>query len=138
MLAAKFLFGYNNENSERNVYIPSDIYFDQMYKSRGAVNRNERYNTTIEGTISFNKAFGENFRMDAVVGMGRYLNKYTGMAVSYTDNNDIWLMTTLVQQLEHLRPPLIIERTKTFAICTRQLRPVRQVCDSRNSASRRH
>ena len=89
MLAAKFLFGYNNENSERNVYIPSDIYFDQMYKSRGAVNRNERYNTTIEGTISFNKAFGENFRMDAVVGMGRYLNKYTGMAVSYTDNNDI-------------------------------------------------
>ena len=25
----------------------------------------------------------------AVVGMGRYLNKYTGMAVSYTDNNDI-------------------------------------------------
>ena len=89
MLAAKFLFGYNNENSERNVYIPSDIYFDQMYKSRGAVNRNERYNTTIEGTINFNKAFGENFRMDAVVGMGRYLNKYTGMAVSYTDNNDI-------------------------------------------------
>lgn len=89
MLAAKFLFGYNNENSERNVYIPSDIYFDQMYKSRGAVNRNERYNTTIEGTISFNKAFGENFRMDAVVGMGRYLNKYTGLGVSYTDNNDI-------------------------------------------------
>ena len=89
MLAAKFLFGYNNENSERNVYIPSDIYFDQMYKSRGAVNRNERYNTTIEGTINFNKAFGENFRMDAVVGMGRYLNKYTGLGVSYTDNNDI-------------------------------------------------
>ena len=73
MLAAKFLFGYNNENSERNVYIPSDIYFDQMYKSRGAVNRNERYNTTIEGTISFNKAFGENFPYGCRCGYGPLL-----------------------------------------------------------------
>ena len=139
MLAAKFLFGYNNENSERNVYIPSDIYFDQMYKSRGAVNRNERYNTTIEGTISFNKAFGENFRMDAVVGMGRYLNKYTGMAVSYTDNNDILANDNIGAAAGTFTPTSYHrEDEKTFAICTRQLRPVRQVCDSRNSASRRH
>lgn len=89
MLAAKVLFGYNNENSERNVYIPSDIYFDQMYKSRGSVTRDERYNTTLEATLSFNKTFSEDFRMDAVVGMGRYLNKYTGINVSYTDNNDV-------------------------------------------------
>lgn len=89
MLTAKVLFGYNNENSERSVYIPSDVYFDQMYKSRGNLSRDERYNTTLEGFINFNKVFSENFRMDAVVGMGRYLNKYTGMNVSYTDNNDV-------------------------------------------------
>lgn len=89
MLSAKLLFGYNNENAERSVYIPSDLYFDQMYKSRGSVNRNERYNTTLEGTISFNKAFSDNFRVDAVIGMGRYINKYTGINISYTDNNDV-------------------------------------------------
>ena len=42
MLAAKFLFGYNNEKFRAQRLHPSDIYFDQMYKSRGAVNRNER------------------------------------------------------------------------------------------------
>lgn len=89
MLTGKVIFGYNNENSERSVYIPSDVYYDQMYKSRGNLGRNERYNTTLEGILSFNKEFSDNFRMDAVIGMGRYLNKYTGMNVSYTDNNDV-------------------------------------------------
>ena len=73
MLAAKFLFGYNNENSERNVYIPSDIYFDQMYKSRGAVNRNERYNTTIEGTISFKQGIWRKFPYGCRCGYGPLL-----------------------------------------------------------------
>ncbi|MDR2917359.1 MAG: SusC/RagA family TonB-linked outer membrane protein [Tannerella sp.] len=89
MLTAKMLFGYNNENAERSVYIPSDIYFDQMYKSRGNLGRAERYNSTLEAFLNFNKTFSDNFRIDAVAGMGRYMNKYTGMNVSYTDNNDV-------------------------------------------------
>lgn len=89
MLTARFLFGYNNENSERSIYIPSDVYFDQKRLSRGNITRNERYNTTLEGTINFNKDFSSAFGMDAVVGMGRYLNKYTGLSVGYNKINDV-------------------------------------------------
>lgn len=88
MLSTKFLFGYNNENAQRSVYIPSTIYYDQMYRSRGSLTRDERYNTTMEGTLNFNKVFSDNFRIDAIIGMGRYLNKYTGMSLSYNDIND--------------------------------------------------
>ena len=77
MLAAKFLFGYNNENSERNVYIPSDIYFDQMYKSRGAVNRNERLQHSIEVPSTLTRHLAKRISVRCrFVGIGRFLNKY--------------------------------------------------------------
>lgn len=89
ILSARFVFGYNNENSERNTFIPSFVYFDQKRLARGSLTRNERYNTTLEATISFNKDFNDNFGMDAVVGIGRYLNKYTGLSVAYNKINDV-------------------------------------------------
>lgn len=89
MLSARLQFGYNNENSSRDTYIPSDVFFDQKKLARGNVTRNERYNTTLEGTITFNKDFGTIFSMDAVVGMGRYFNKYTGLSVAYNKINDV-------------------------------------------------
>ena len=89
MLTARLSFGYNNENSERSVYVPSDVYYDQIYKSRGSLSRDERYNTTMEAVLNYNKDFNDFFRLDAVVGVGRYLNEYKGMSVGYTDNNDV-------------------------------------------------
>lgn len=89
LLTAKLLFGYNKENADRGVYIPSNVYYDQAYKSRGNLAKDARQNTTLEATLNFNKSFGEDFRLDAVVGMGRYFNKYTGMNVAYTDINDV-------------------------------------------------
>lgn len=88
ILAVKFLYGINSENANRSVYLPSDLYFGQMYKSRGNLGYSKRKNQTIEATVSFQKEFKDLLRLDGVVGMGKYLEDYSGMAVSYENIND--------------------------------------------------
>ncbi|SBW03800.1 SusC/RagA family TonB-linked outer membrane protein [uncultured Dysgonomonas sp.] len=88
MLAVKLLYGINKENADRSTYIPSDLYFGQMYKSRGHLGYSKRQNETLEATLSFQKQFGELMRVDAVVGMGKYLENFSGMDISYENAND--------------------------------------------------
>lgn len=89
MLAAKLLYGYNNESASRSVYVPSDVYYGQMYMSRGGIGRAERNNTTMEASLNFHKSFNKLLDVDAVVGMGQYVNNSTGLQINYTDNNDV-------------------------------------------------
>lgn len=88
MLSFKLLYGLNKENSDRSAYIPSDLYFGQMYKSRGSLSFGKRQNETMEGTLTFNKQFSSVLLLDAVIGMGRYVESYTGMSISYENTND--------------------------------------------------
>lgn len=53
MLSFRLMYGINKENANRNLYIPSDIYFMDMYKSRGHLGYVERRNQTMEGTLTF-------------------------------------------------------------------------------------
>lgn len=88
MLSFRLMYGINKENANRNLYIPSDIYFMDMYKSRGHLGYVERRNQTMEGTLSFKKQFGDLLRVDAVVGMGRYTNDSNGLELDYEQIND--------------------------------------------------
>lgn len=89
-LTGRVLYGYNSENTKRNVYIPSYVYFDQMYKSRGALNRSDRDNSTIEAMVNFNKSFlNEMLTVDAMIGMGRYFTHTSGLSISYNEINDV-------------------------------------------------
>lgn len=90
MLTARALYGYYSENTKRNVYIPSNVYFDQMYKARGSLTRSDRNNSTMEATLSFNHSFfHEMITVDAMAGMGRYFNHGNGLGISYNDINDV-------------------------------------------------
>lgn len=90
MLTAKVLYGYNSENTKRNVYIPKNVYFDQMYKSRGSLARGDRDNSTMEATFSFNHDFfNKALSVNAMVGMGRYFTNSNGLGVSYNEINDV-------------------------------------------------
>ena len=88
MLAVKLLYGVNSENNKRSIYIPSDIYFNQMLKSRGNLGYGERMNQTMEATLSFQKRLGDLLSVDAVAGIGRYLENWAGMSTSYDNAND--------------------------------------------------
>lgn len=90
MLTARALYGYNKEHAKRDVYIPSDVYFDQMYKARGSLNNIERDNSTLEATISFDHSFLNNaLSLNVVAGMGRYFSNGSGLGVTYNDINDV-------------------------------------------------
>ena len=89
MLSAKLMYGLNNENGNRNYYLPSDLYFFSMYKSRGHIGYSQRKNETMEATLSFKKQFGEHLLFDAVAGMGRYVNKGIWLDLDYENANDI-------------------------------------------------
>jgi Outer membrane cobalamin receptor protein len=71
MLTAKILYGNNYETSGRNEYIPSGIFFAQLYQSRGTITNDKRQNQTFEATVAFNKKLNI-IDFDAVAGLGEY------------------------------------------------------------------
>lgn len=72
VLTAKIQYGNNYDMAERNYFIPSTVFFDQLNRSRAALNTQRREHQTKEATIAFKKNLGELVRMDAVGGIGEY------------------------------------------------------------------
>lgn len=89
MLSVRMLYGYNNETGRRTSYIPKDVYFGLVKKSRGSLGYVERHYETMEGMINFQHYFWNALDVNAVVGMGRYVDKGNGMTVSYQNANDM-------------------------------------------------
>ena len=87
-LTFRGVYGINNETSERDSYIPSDVYFGLQRKSRGNVGFGKRLNSTLEGFLNFQHQLGEIVDLSAMIGMGRYLDKGNGFNVSYENAND--------------------------------------------------
>lgn len=81
MLTAKVLYGNNSENSVRDFYIPSDVFFGQLYKSRASLGESRRLNQTMEASVSFKKNIKNILNIDAVMGVGRYLNDNSGFGI---------------------------------------------------------
>jgi TonB-linked SusC/RagA family outer membrane protein len=88
MLTARVLYGNNLEHVRRSTYIPSDVYFEQMYKSRGNLAESRRMNQTMEATVMFNKRFFDIVNADFVAGVGRYLNSANGINTTYDGQYD--------------------------------------------------
>ena len=90
MLKFKGVYGYYGEKMKRMVYIPSTVYYDMMFKSRGSIDENERSNDTFEATLSFtHKFFDEKLDVNALAGVGRYLNHGNGFGIAYDQTNDL-------------------------------------------------
>ncbi len=89
MLSFRGIYGTNRESGNRELYIPSDLYFGQMYKSRGHIGYSSRYNWTLEGTLNFSKMFADVVQVDAVVGMGKYMDGFSYLDVSYENAHDL-------------------------------------------------
>lgn len=88
VLSARLLYGANKENSNRDLYIPSTIYYYQMYQSRGHLGYIERLNQTYEATASFSKKFWNTLKVDAVLGCGKYTSSGNGLQLDYQKIND--------------------------------------------------
>lgn len=89
MLSVRLVYGINHETGRRTSYIPKDVYFGLVKKSRGSLGYVERQYETMEGMVNFNHNFWQALDFNAVVGMGRYVDKGNGMTVSYQNANDM-------------------------------------------------
>lgn len=87
-LSAKLMYGNNNEYSVRDFYVPTDVFYGQLYKSRAALSQARRQNQTMEATLSYKKSFNNIFKLDAVAGVGRYLDNTSGFNVETSDLQD--------------------------------------------------
>lgn len=88
MLTAKVVYGFNSVMSSRDYYIPTDIYFNEMYRSRGEVGSMTCFDQTVEGTVSFNHKFGDYLKIDAVAGFGFYFKHQENHSTYYENTND--------------------------------------------------
>lgn len=95
MLSVRLVYGLNHETGRRTSYIPKDVYFGLVKKSRGSLGYIERQYETMEGMINFNHNFWNALDFNAVVGMGRYVDKGNDMTVSYQNANDMIQDTNL-------------------------------------------
>ena len=89
MLSVRLVYGINHETGRRTSYSPKDVYFGLVKKSRGSLGYVERQYETMEGMVNFNHNFWQALDFNAVVGMGRYVDKGNGMTVSYQNANDM-------------------------------------------------
>jgi len=76
MLSINGTYGINKDVVQRGYYIPSYVLFNQILLSRGQISNSTRNYQTFEATVNFNHQFGNFLKVDAVVGMGRYLTDY--------------------------------------------------------------
>ncbi|MGL4292026.1 MAG: SusC/RagA family TonB-linked outer membrane protein [Bacteroidales bacterium] len=89
MIKLRGIYGMNQENVRRSTFIPSTIYFDLMNKSRGNIHSERRFTQTMEAMVTFSKNFADIVQVDALAGLGKYLEDYEGYAVSYENVHDI-------------------------------------------------
>lgn len=88
ILTAKLLYGNNTENADRNFFIPSTTFFDQLNRSRGAVSTSKRQNQTLEATVSYRQRLKNIVNVDAVVGIGEYPTNSFGFSATGADMLD--------------------------------------------------
>ena len=88
MLKFKAMYGFNIENDKRSCYIPSTVFFDGLFRSRGSVVTSERYYDSMEATLNFDHKFFDALQVNAMAGVGRYTTDNEGLGVAYTDTYD--------------------------------------------------
>lgn len=87
-LKLKGVYGLDKETVERQYYIPSTVYFNQTYTSRGQIGTTNYQKQTIEGTLEFRHRLGDMVDLTAVAGMGVYYTNYFNHYFYYTNTND--------------------------------------------------
>ena len=87
-LTAKVSYGNNSEYAVRNFFIPSTVFWFQLNRARASIAEDRRQNQTIEGTLTYRKSFNDWLNLNAVAGVAKYLDKYTGLSAEVADFPD--------------------------------------------------
>lgn len=87
VLSAKLTYGNNHEDSKRDFYIPSSIYYNQLNLARGSLSTQSRDNHTMEAVLSFDQDITDNISVSAIGGVGGYLEQQEGFGLQYNSSS---------------------------------------------------
>lgn len=87
-LTAKLSYGNNSEYAVRNFFIPSSVFWGQLNRSRASIAEDRRQNQTLEGTLVYKKSVGNWLNLNAVAGVAKYIDNYTGLSAEVADFPD--------------------------------------------------
>lgn len=87
MLKATFSYGSNNENANREFYIPSTVFWFNERRARASINDSKRRFNTFEAVLSFDKQF-ESIRLNAIAGYGEYSEQISTFGLQAQDMLD--------------------------------------------------
>ncbi|MFG6687756.1 SusC/RagA family TonB-linked outer membrane protein [Mariniflexile sp. HNIBRBA6329] len=87
MLTGKVLYGYNEESSFRDFFIPSTTNWFDDNRARASLQQSDRERHTFESYLTFVKDF-TNLKINAVAGFGEYIDKGFGFGVQAFDMLD--------------------------------------------------
>ncbi|MEO6329941.1 MAG: SusC/RagA family TonB-linked outer membrane protein [Ginsengibacter sp.] len=88
LLSGKILYGNNTDQASRNFFIPSTTYFDQQFRTRGALTQSYRQYQTSEAYLTLKKSFSNFVNIDAVAGVGQYPRDSYGFTEEAKDMKD--------------------------------------------------
>ncbi len=87
VLTGKILYGYNNESSFRDFFIPSTTNWFDDYRSRASLQNSRRERQTFETYLTFTKEISV-FNINVVAGFGEYKDEGFGFGVQAFDMLD--------------------------------------------------
>ncbi len=88
LLTGKILYGNNTEQATREFFIPSTTFYDQQFRTRGALSQSYRQYQTMEAYLSLKKSFSNLVNIDAVAGVGKYPRDSYGFTEEAKDMKD--------------------------------------------------
>ena len=88
LLTGKILYGNNTEQATRNFFIPSTTFYDQQFRTRGALSQSNRQYQTMEAYLSLKKNITGLVNIDAVAGVGQYPRDSYGFTEEAKDMKD--------------------------------------------------
>ena len=88
LLTGKILYGNNTEQATRTFFIPSTTFYDQQFRTRGALSQSYRQYQTMEAYLSAKKSISNFVNIDAVAGVGQYPRDSYGFTEEAKDMKD--------------------------------------------------
>lgn len=88
LLTGKILYGNNTEQATRDFFIPSTTFYDQQFRTRGALSQSYRQYQTMEAYLSLKKSISNFVNIDAIAGVGQYPRDSYGFTEEAKDMKD--------------------------------------------------
>lgn len=81
-LSARLLYGNNYETAVRDFFVPSTVFYHQLFQARGAIDNSQRQTHTLSATTTFTPKISDNLQLDVLAGYEQNTTEYLSNGLS--------------------------------------------------------